>query len=100
VQRAREMGVRAALGARAGHVRNLILWSGLRLTAAGLVIGFFVTLMTTRVLSSLLYGVGIDDTPTIVVVAAVLGAVAVVACFVPAWRISKISPMGALRWRA
>ena len=99
-QRTQEMGVRAALGASAGHVRNVILWSGVRLTVAGLVIGFFGTLMTTRVLSTLLYGVGIDDTPTIVVVAAVLGGVAGLACFIPAWRISKVGPMDALRWRA
>jgi ABC-type antimicrobial peptide transport system permease subunit len=98
-QRTQEMGVRAALGASAGHVRNVILWSGMRLTVAGLVIGFFGTLMTTRVLSTLLYGVGIDDTPTIAVVATVLGGVAGLACFIPAWRISKVGPMDALRWR-
>jgi putative ABC transport system permease protein len=99
-QRTKEMGIRAALGASAGHVRNLILWSGLQLTVAGLVIGFVGTLMTTRVLSSLLYGVGIDDTPTIAVVAAVLGGVAGLACFIPAWRMTKVGPMEALRWRA
>jgi len=98
-QRTQEMGVRAALGASAGHVRFVILWSGVRLTVAGLVIGFFGTLMTTRVLSTLLYGVGIDDTATIAVVATVLGGVAGLACFIPAWRISKVGPMDALRWR-
>jgi len=99
-QRTQEMGIRAALGASAGHVRNLILWSGLRLIVAGLAIGFVGTLMTTRVLSSLLYGVGIDDTPTIAVVATVLGGVAGLACSIPAWRIAKTGPMEALRWRA
>jgi putative ABC transport system permease protein len=99
-QRTQEMGIRAALGASAGNVRNLILWSGLRLTVAGLVIGFVGTLMTTRVLSSLLYGVAIDDAPTIAVVATVLGGVAGLACFLPARRIAKAGPMEALRWRA
>jgi len=48
----------------------------------------------------LLYGVGIDDTPTIVVVAIVLGSVAGLACFIPAWRIAKAGPAESLRWRA
>jgi putative ABC transport system permease protein len=99
-QRTQEMGIRAALGASVGHVRGLVLWSGLRLTVAGLLFGFIGTLMTTRVLSSLLYGVGIDDTLTIAVVGVVLAAVAGLACFIPAWRITKTGPMDALRGRA
>jgi putative ABC transport system permease protein len=99
-QRTQEMGVRAALGASAGHLRGLVLLGGLRLALTGLVIGFFGTLMTTRVLSSLLYRVSIDDTLTIAVVAAVLAAVALLACWLPAWRITKVGPMEALRWRA
>ena len=99
-QRTQEMGVRAALGASAGHLRGLVLLGGVRLVLTGLVIGFLGTLTTTRVLSSLLYRVSIDDTLTIVVVAALLAAVALLACVVPAWRMTNVDPMKALRWRA
>ena len=96
-QRTREMGIRAALGASTGSLRMLVFLGGMRLTVAGLVIGFAATFATTRVLSSMLYGVGIRDPLTIAGVAVVLTGVAGLACFLPAWRSTRLEPMDALR---
>ncbi len=96
-QRTREMGIRAALGASAGNLRRLVLLEGMRLTLIGLAIGFALTFFATPVMSSMLYGVGAHDPPTLVVVAVVLSGVAGLACFVPARRLTKADPMEALR---
>ncbi len=96
-QRTHEMGIRAALGASAGNLRRLIFQGGMRLTLIGLLIGFTGTFVTTDVMSSMVYGVGIYDPLTIAVVAAVLSGVAGLSCFLPAWRITKADPMEALR---
>ena len=98
-QRTHEMGIRAALGASAGNLRRLIFQGGMRLTSIGLVIGLVGTDAATRVMSSMLYGVGNDDPLTIGVVAAVLFGVAGLACFLPAFRITKADPMEALRYQ-
>jgi len=98
-QRTHEMGIRAALGASAGDLRMLILRSGMRLTLIGLVIGLGGALAATRILSSMLYDVSAHDPLTIAVVAAVLSAVAGLACFLPAWRNTKADPMEALRYQ-
>ena len=98
-QRTREMGIRAALGASAGHLRTLIFRGGMRLAVTGLSIGLIGTIPATDVLSSMLYGVGTYDPLTIVVAAALLSAVAGFACFLPAWRITKADPIEALRYR-
>jgi ABC-type antimicrobial peptide transport system permease subunit len=95
--RTHEMGIRAALGASIGNLRTLVFLGGMRLTLIGLTIGFAATLAATRVLSSILYGVGTHDPLTIVVVVTVLFGVAGLACYVPAWRLTKSDPMGALR---
>jgi putative ABC transport system permease protein len=96
-QRTHEMGIRAALGASAGSLRTLIFQRGMRLTLIGLLIGLTATFPATDVLSSMLYGVGTYDPLTIAVVAVVLSGVAGLACFLPAWRITKVDPMEALR---
>jgi putative ABC transport system permease protein len=98
-QRTHEMGIRAALGASAGHLRKLIFQGGMRLAVIGLSIGLIGTIPATDVLSSMLYGVGTYDPLTIVVAAAVLSGVAGLACFLPAWRITKADPMEALRYQ-
>ena len=70
---------------------------GLRLTLTGAAVGVAVSLVLTRFLRSLLFGVAADDLLTYAAVTVVLGAVALAACFVPAWRATKINPMTALR---
>jgi len=98
-QRAHEMGIRAALGASTGALRLLIFLGGMRLTVIGLAIGFAAMFPTADVLSSMLYGVGTYDPLTIAVVAAVLSGVAALACFLPAWRLTKADPMESLRYQ-
>jgi ABC-type antimicrobial peptide transport system permease subunit len=98
-QRTHEMGIRAALGASTGNLRRLIFRGGMRLTSIGLLIGLAGTDAATRVMSSMLYGVGNDDPLTIAVVAAVLFGVAGIACFLPVWRITKADAMEALRYQ-
>jgi len=98
-QRTHEMGIRASLGASAGNLRMLIVQGGMWLTLIGLSIGLTGTFAATRVMSSMLYGVGTHDPLTIAVVAAVLAAVAGLASFLPAWRITKADPMEALRYQ-
>jgi len=97
-QRTHEMGIRAALGASAGHLRTLIFRGGMRLAVMGLSIGLIGTIPATDGLSSMLYGVGTYDPFTIVVAAALLIGVAGFACFLPAWRITKADPIEALRY--
>ena len=77
----------------------LIFQGGMRLTLIGLAIGLAGTFAATRVMSSMLYGVGTYDPLTIAVVAAVLSGVAGLACFLPAWRITKADPMEVLRYQ-
>ena len=98
-QRTHEMGIRAALGASAGNLRTLVFKGGMRLTLIGLAIGLAGTLAATRVIASMLYGVGANDPLTIAVAVAVLAVVAGLACAVPAWRTTKGDPMEALRYR-
>ena len=98
-QRTHEVGIRAALGASAGNLRTLVFWDGMRLTLIGLAIGLAGTFAATRVMSSILYGIGAHDPLTIAVVAAVLAGVAGLACFLPAWRSTKVDPMEALRYQ-
>jgi putative ABC transport system permease protein len=99
IQRTHEMGIRAALGASAGNLRRLIFKGGMQLALIGLSIGFVGTDVATRVMSSMLYGVGNDDPLTIAVVAAVLFGVAGLACFLPARRITRADPMEILRYQ-
>ncbi|HEX5076335.1 MAG TPA: ABC transporter permease [Gemmatimonadaceae bacterium] len=98
-QRTRELGIRAALGGSAGNLRLLVFLGGMRLTVAGLAIGFAATFATSGVLSSMLYGVGVRDPLTIAGVAIVLSGVAGLACFLPAWRSTRLEPMEALRYQ-
>lgn len=96
-QRIHEIGIRIALGARKGDVFRQVLGQGLRLTVAGLVVGVAVSLVATRFLRGLLFGVGAADWLTFATVAVLLCVVALAACYVPARRAASIEPMQALR---
>jgi putative ABC transport system permease protein len=98
-QRTHELGIRAALGASASSLRQLVFRSGMVLAAIGLGLGLVASLAVSRVLDALLFGVGARDPLTIVAVAIVLGVVAAAACFVPARRATKIAPIVALRYQ-
>jgi predicted permease len=97
-ERTREIGIRIVLGASRSDILRMVLREGLRLACAGTAAGLLGAFALTRVLSSFLYGVGASDPLTLASVAALLVAVALFACYLPARRASKIDPMAALRY--
>jgi predicted permease len=96
-QRTREIGVRLALGAQPSGIVGIVVGQGLALAGAGLAIGIAASLAATRMLGSLLYGVPARDPATLIAVAAVLALVALLACYFPARRASRVDPCVALR---
>jgi putative ABC transport system permease protein len=98
VQQTREIGVRMALGARRGDVLKMIMGQGLRWVSIGLLIGLAMGFLLTRMLASLLFGVGPANPLTYFTVSAIMLAVAVLACYLPAARAVRIDPMRALRY--
>ncbi len=96
-RRTREIGIRMALGADGPAVRSLVLTEGARVAVYGLVLGVLGALAVSRVLASLLYGVTPGDPVTLAGVAVLLGAVTLVASYLPARRASRVDPMAALR---
>lgn len=96
-RRTREIGIRVALGAQTYDVVKTVLIQGLRPTVTGLVIGLGGTLLLSKFLASLVYGVKVSDPLNLVVVSILLMLVAILACVLPAYRASKIEPMKALR---
>jgi putative ABC transport system permease protein len=96
-QRTREIGVRVALGAQPSDIRTLFVAHGLKLVAAGVVVGLAAAMALTRLLSALFYGVGPLDAPTYAAVATGLAAVALVATYLPARRAARVDPVIALR---
>ena len=96
-QRTREIGVRLALGAGMGDIVRMVLGEGVRRTAIGVAFGLAGALAASRAVRGMLYGVGVADPATYAAVIALLVAVTVAACLLPAWRAAKVSPLVALR---
>jgi predicted permease len=96
-QRTREIGVRMALGADGRRIRGMVLWQVGRMVLVGGAIGVAAALGLGRLVQSLLYGLEGSDPAVVATAALVLGAVALGAGYVPAWRASRVSPAGALR---
>lgn len=95
--RTHEIGVRVALGASRADVLRLVLRQGMGLTLVGLVLGLVLAFGLTRFIAGLLYGVNANDLRTVVCVVALLGAISLLACFLPAQRAMRVNPVSAIR---
>jgi putative ABC transport system permease protein len=97
-QRTSELGLRIALGARPGNIMGLVMGQGMKLAALGVLFGVVGAVGLTRWLASLLYGVSATDPLTFVVTAVLPMVVAVLACWIPARRATKVDPLVALKY--
>jgi putative ABC transport system permease protein len=97
VQRTGEFGIRLAIGAQRRDVLRLVLWQGAKLVLIGLLAGLTSTLVAGRVLTSMLFETSPYDPITLATITIVLGAIAVLACLLPAYRATRINPIDALR---
>jgi hypothetical protein len=98
VQRTRELGIRAALGASKGSLLRLALDRGVLLTGLGLALGLVGAIALTRLMTALLFGIGPRDPITMIAVAVVLGVMAMMASYVPSRRATRVDPIVALRY--
>ncbi|HZF38670.1 MAG TPA: ABC transporter permease [Blastocatellia bacterium] len=96
-ERTREIGIRLALGAQTGDVLNLVIGQGMKLTLLGLAAGLAASLPVSRAMKSLLFGVGAGDPTTFVVIALLLVCTALLACYIPARKATKVDPVVAIR---
>src|SRR5215469_128446 len=97
-QRRQEIGIRMALGAHSGQVRNMVLRDGMILTLAGVVTGLAAAWGSARSTESVLYGVTVHDPLVFVAVPLVLSVVAMLAIWFPAHRASRVDPIDSLRY--
>jgi putative ABC transport system permease protein len=97
-QRTHEFGIRMALGAQQQDVLRLVLMEGIGVILAGLAIGLVAAFAAMRILASLLYGVKPEDPATMIAVAALLSGFALLACYIPARRATRVDPLAALRY--
>jgi putative ABC transport system permease protein len=97
-QRTSEFGIRIAMGARPSDVIGMVLGQGLMLGAIGVVLGAAGAFALTRLIRGLLFGISSFDPLTFAVMAVVLAAVTLVACWLPARRATRVDPMVALRY--
>jgi putative ABC transport system permease protein len=96
-QRTREIGLRMALGAERGRVLRLVIGHGMLLTAVGLLIGLGGSVVLTRLLHDFLYETSVTDPAIFVVISFTLACISLLACYIPAWRASRVEPVIALR---
>ena len=97
-QRTQEIGIRLALGAQAGHVKNMVVFQGMRLAIAGVVVGVAAAFWLARLISTLLFGVNARDPLVFGGVPVLLTLVALLAVWIPARRASRVDPIIALRY--
>ena len=97
-ERTREMGIRLALGAQPRDLFKLVVGQGMSLTVVGLAIGVGASFALTRLIQRLLYGVSATDPLTFVMIPLLLAAVALLACYMPARRATRMNPLAALRY--
>jgi predicted permease len=95
--RTHEIGIRVALGASRTDVLRLVLMQGVRLTVAGLMVGLALAFGLTRFIAGLLYGISATDPWTVIAVVVLLGAMALLACYLPAHRAMRVNPVSAIR---
>ena len=97
-QRTHEIGLRVALGAQRSDVLKLVVGQGMVLTVIGVAIGLASAAVLTRVMSTMLFGVAATDRTTFIAVSLVVVIVALLACYIPARRATKVDPLVALRY--
>ena len=97
-QRTREIGIRLALGASTANILSWLLRQGMRLTFIGVAVGLIGAFALTRLLRGLLFGIAPTDAATYIVLTLLLAIVALLACYIPARRATKVDPLVALRY--